>query len=145
MTLPPPDEVLLGRGRSAGVDWELIYRSAMRGLPGPQILLRSGDAGGGGSLSEKLDFPLGGWGIGHFGPSNDRVPIMTGEVQAEFVGVVVECADGTVEQATIVDAEEMLGFNLYVVPVRGHPLRIVATTSEGRSESLEVRDPMRNA
>jgi hypothetical protein len=61
----------------------------------------------------------------------DAVSIVTGEVPAEYSRISVECEDGEVVEATVLNPSPVGGATLFVALVRHHVRRIVATKEGG--------------
>jgi hypothetical protein len=137
-TVSQSDEVVLGEGRIDGVEWQLVL------LPGPRpplgqgrVMIRSGPAGGGHSLSGAQPAPLGGVGFHQFGPPDSTALFTYGEVQDGYQ-VTAELRNGDRIDCPLIRTTDSLGYNMYIAKVTEQPVRVIAVGPDGEQTTFDL-------
>ena len=126
-----PDRFPIGNGSFGEWEWELIYWLSVR--HGPVVMFGSPESHTGQCPSERLVGPFG-WVGDHQSEYDDgslSVNWLVGEVRAGYDRVVIECDDGSQFEASVVDCQDRLGFNIYVAVTRSWPVRVLASAPDG--------------
>ena len=132
-----PGEVVLGRGQSNGIDWELLYWPVW--WHGPHVACGIiGIGWGSHAPSERLTEPF-----GRIGTSThhqfEGVYLVNGEVQSKYDRVTIECESESQIEATVVDCSSLFGFNFYVAVIPSWYSQVVARSKDG-SRAIRSRD-----